>query len=251
MPLSWCDRLASTPGVGFQLTPHFGLADLVENWSVILNTLVDQFRNPTFTINETQNGFSFSTKDGFVYSGDQMRVVVNFAHRMRVVPSSGGPPVMEMLSTPQPYTKLLPLTAERMIEAARLLPHIADRKIFQVGVVSTTRVDLKDAPPGIVRFIDYLKRPWGEKDLTMFNFENIAPISEMENWSDFCHHKITKPENPEEMPTLVFDFHRKFKTGQATSDAHMKSRARTILSWTGKNSSLERMLVNSRSRCST
>jgi hypothetical protein len=222
MAISWCDRLAATPTIGFQLTPHFDMGSLVENWSTIMDQLVDQFRNPTFVINEGQN-FSFTTKDGFVYSSDQTRVVVAFIHRMRAVPVSGGPPIMEMLSRPLPYTQLLPEVTERMIEAALLLPRISDRKVYQVGVVATTRVDLKDVPPGIGKFVDYLKRPWGEKELSSFNFELTSDVDETEHWIDRCQHKIVRLENPEELPSLSFDFHRQFKSGQATSASHMRT----------------------------
>jgi hypothetical protein len=198
--------------------------NVAENWSPILDKMYDQFRNPTFTLNDIQNaGFSFTTNDGFLYSSDQMRVSVSFVHRMRAVPVSGGPPVMEMLSKALPYTQLLPQVTERMIEAARLLPNISERKILQVGVVSTSQADLKDVPPGIRRFIDYLKRPWGGKNLNSFSIELVADIEETENWIDRCQHKVNQPENPEELLGLAFDFHRKFKTGQATSEAHMKT----------------------------
>jgi hypothetical protein len=69
--LSWCDRLASVPTVGFLLTPYFAVHDVVGSFSPILNPLVDRFRNPTFTLEQPQTGgISVATKDGFLYSVD-------------------------------------------------------------------------------------------------------------------------------------------------------------------------------------
>jgi hypothetical protein len=216
--------LASTPIVGFQLTPHFALAEIFRAWSPILDKMVDEFRNPTFTFNNDQGSvLSFTTKDGFVYAVDHMKASVSFMHRLQAKAVSGGPPVMEMLSKPLPYTELLAQVSERLIEAARLLPNISDRKIFQVGVVSTTRVDIKDVPPGIERFIDYLKRPWGGKEISWFNVQMINDVNETESWTDRCQHQLNRPEKLEDLLTLSFDFHRKFKVGQASSEAHMRT----------------------------
>jgi hypothetical protein len=67
--MSWCDKLASTPTVGFALTPHFAFGSLVDAFAPILDRLVDRFRNPTFVVNETaqSNAWSFTTEDGFYY----------------------------------------------------------------------------------------------------------------------------------------------------------------------------------------
>jgi hypothetical protein len=220
--LSWCDRLASTPSVGFQLTPHFALLDIFSAWSPFFDKMFDQFRNPTFTVENVQNAVAITTKDGFHYSADHTRVAVAFVHRLKAKPVSGGLPVLEMLSTPLPYTELLPKVSERLISAARLLPTISERKILQVGVVSTTRAASADLPPGLLKFIEYLGRPWGSK-LTMFSIDVISEINSTDNWTDKCLHKLVKPEDPEELMTLTLDFHRQFKTSQQTTEAQMKT----------------------------
>ena len=121
--MSWCDKLASTPGVGFLLSPHFFSADtLVESLSPILDQWVDGLDRPTFTVNQHASfNVSLTTKDGFTYGFDHNRVHVAFNHRIRAKPVSGGPPVMEMLSVPKPYTALLDEACERLIEATSLL----------------------------------------------------------------------------------------------------------------------------------
>jgi hypothetical protein len=220
--LSWCDRLASTPVVGFQLTPYFAVHDVVRAWAPILDNLVDRFQNPTFTVDDNQKALSITTKDGFQYAADHTRMSIQFVHRMKATPVSGGPPIMEMLSKPQPYTGLLADVSARLIEAARLLPNLSNRKILQVGVVSNTRVDLKDVPPGIGRFIQYLGRPWDER-IVASNIEVTSEVAKETNWIDRCQHKIVRPEDQNELMTLTFDFHRKFNSGQATTESQMKT----------------------------
>lgn len=185
--------------------------------------MVDQFNNPTFAGTEIQNGVGFTTRDGFNLSADHIRSSVAFIHRMKAKAVSGGPPIMEMSSTPQPFTELLPVVSDKLIEITRLLPGISSRKINQVGIVSSTRAAAEDLPPGISRFIDYLKRPWGQGDLPAFSVEVISVVDETEHWTDRCQHKIVQPEDPDELMTLSFDFHRKFKSGQATSESQMRT----------------------------
>ncbi|MET4375024.1 hypothetical protein ABIA99_007757 [Bradyrhizobium sp. LB12.1] len=223
--MSWCDRLASTPGVGFQLTPYFASFEVIRAWGPLLNSMVDGFNNPTFTVTEIQNGYSVTTQDGFIYSADHIRSGVMFAHRLKAKPTSGGPPVMEMLSTPHPFTQLLPEVSSKLIESTRMLPDIASRKISQFGIVSTTRASLDDLPPGLVRFIDYLSRPWG-KVVDAFSVEVVSEIDESEHWTDRCQHKIARPQDPDELMSITLDFHRKFKVGQVASEGQM----RTIIS---------------------
>jgi hypothetical protein len=211
------------PTVGFALTPHFAVLDVVGAFAPILDPLVDEFRNPTFTMSDTQQGgLSFTTKDGFVYAADHTRISVMFQHRMRAMPVSGGHPRMEMLSKPLPYTELLVEVSSRLIQAARLLPNLNDRKIFQVGIVTATRVAPEDVPPGITGFIEYLGRPWSD-GISSFGVEVTSDFEKADNWSDRCVHKLIRPENTEELMSLNFDYQRKFMVGQPTSEAQMKT----------------------------
>ena len=131
---------------------------------------------------------------------------------------------MEMLSKPLPFTELLPEVSERLVTAARLLPNLSERKIFQVGVVSTTRAANAEVPPGISRFISYLGKPWGN-EISSFSIEVTSDVGKTDVWTDRCQHRILRPEDPEELMTIIFDFHRQFKSGQAISEAQMKTLA--------------------------
>jgi hypothetical protein len=194
----------------------------IDAFAPILDPMVDQFRNPTFTSSDQNNAITFTTSNGFNYIIDHSRVGISFQHRLKAYPVSGGPPRMELLSKAAPYTELLPEVSQRLVEAARLLPSINNRKIFQVGVVSLTRVALDDVPPGIAKFISYMSRPW-RGAANAYSFDIVSDFEVRDHWRDRCQHKITRLENPEELMTLSFDYMRRFSVGQATTQAQMQT----------------------------
>src|SRR6267378_4324981 len=107
--MSWCDKLASTPSVGLKFDHHFApSSQILEVLKPILDPLVDG-EKVKFVINK-QDPFTIelTTEDGFHYGIESSRVWIDFQHRMRVKPSSGGPPIAELLSRPAPFSELLP-----------------------------------------------------------------------------------------------------------------------------------------------
>jgi hypothetical protein len=200
--------------VGFKLTHHFVASEtILAALSPILDKLV-RGDTLTFNLNTVVDplSVSFSTDGGFQYGVDASKVSVVFQHRMRAKPTSGGLPVMEMLSVPMPFTKLLDQVSDRAVEATTLLPGARDRKILRVGIIATTQVDEEMIPPGIARFLSYIERPW--KGAQFFNIQIASTITETEEYSDRCIHNLNKPEEPEQLVTLQFDWQRTFKRGQ-------------------------------------
>jgi hypothetical protein len=219
--LSWCDKLASTPTIGFRFSPHFASGDaLLDAFSPLLDPLVDG-NKVRFTIEQhVSQAITFNTEDGFKYQADQWKLSVGFNHRPKIKLISGGPPVMELLSRPMPYTKLVPTVADKLVAAALLLPNIQKRTVERVGIVAVTPVAEDDIPPGIARFIRYVGRPW--KHLDHFSLSITADLEETSTSSDRCIHTITKPEDPDQLMTLQFDWQRLFKSGRPTTDKIMR-----------------------------
>jgi hypothetical protein len=217
--VSWCDKLASTPSVGLKIDSRFLSSSSVLNaLAPILDRWVegDKLR---FSI-ERQDPFNlvFTTDDGFQYGIEQSKIYVNFTHRIKPKATSGGPPVMEMLSQALPYTTLLPQAAERVVEAALLVPDGKGRQVTRIGIVATTTVAREDLPPGIVRFIEYLGRPW-RGSVPGLSLQIIGDIGKASTWTDRCIHAVNKPEETDELVTLSFDWQRTLATGRAiTSD---------------------------------
>ncbi len=188
--MSWCDKLASTPAVGFTIDWHFATSSaILQAFSPILDKLV-QDNKQMFTV-ERQEPFIvvFITNDGFQYSIEPSKIAVSFRHRLKVKHTSGGPPTMELLSRPLPFSKLLPNVSKRLIEATLLLPGTKTRTVTRIGIVSTTLVAEDEVPPGVARFIKYIGRPW-KGSVDNFNVQIVADLDKTPKWSDRCVHLL-------------------------------------------------------------
>ncbi len=221
--MSWCDKLASTPTVGLTFSPQTlsgasllsALAPLLDEWT--------EGDKQKFTLSK-QDAFSaeVTTDDGFKYGVDSTRLSVEFHHRLKVKQVSGGPPVVEMLSRPAPFTELLPDVCERALRLSALVSDPGPRTLRRLGIVSTTIVAEDEAPPGILRFIRYVARPW-DNFLDHYAFSMTAPISNASGWSDRCIHQILKPDDPEALVTIIFDWQRTFATPKRLTPASLRS----------------------------
>lgn len=212
--MSWCDKLASTPSVGFKLDHHFASGDnILHALAPILDKWVVDDRQQ-FKIDKHQSfDIGFTTNDGYEYGIDSSKTFVRFIHKMKAKPVSGGPPIMEMLSRPLPYSNLLQEVSERVIEATLLVPGPKNRKLTRVGIMTSTRVAREEVPPGIARFIKYIGRPW-EGAVDQYNIQIVAEIEKTSGWSDRCIHHLIKPEDPEELLSVIFDWQRIFTSGK-------------------------------------
>jgi hypothetical protein len=221
--LSWCDKLASVPTVGFRLTAHYAPFDTVLNSlaSILDRSTGEEARNTTVDSPTTLFTTGFTTSDGFKYSADEQKIAVAFNHRAKFKPTSGGPPTMEMLSKALPFTTLLPQVSSRLLDATRLLPEIQKRRVRRVGIITTTPIAETDIPPGIRRLITYIGRPW-KQGLEAFNISITGKLAETSATLDRCLHQVIKPEEKEELMTLQFDWQRTFKDEPATTVDSLK-----------------------------
>ena len=219
--MSWCDKLASTPSIGVKLDNHFApSAEILEVLKPILDPLVERER-PRFLINRLDPfAVELTTEDGFHYGIEPSRLWIDFQYRLRVKPVSGGPPVAELLSRAAPFSELLPEVSSRLLEATKKVLEIAPRprKLKRVGIVSMTQVSEADLPPGIGRFIDYVARPWHGL-VGQYSLQITADLRKTDDWFDRCNHVVVKPDDPEQLLMLQFDWHRTFvKERDATLD---------------------------------
>jgi hypothetical protein len=226
--VSWCDKLASIPSAGFRLDHHYlPVYRILESWHPILDaSSTDDAQKFNLTKQDDFN-FEVSSEDGFKYGADANRVHVGFIHRPKIKNISGGGPIMEMLSTTRPFTKLLPDVISKLIDATLLLPDVQDRKLKRCGIASTTPVDQADLPPGIASLIEYIGRPW--RGLTNgFTIQFTANVSEQPFWKDRCIHTLVRPEVGEDLMTLVFDFQRAFDQPRRTDRATLTAAAQEV-----------------------
>jgi hypothetical protein len=208
-PKSWCDKLASVPSVGLKLVPHYASSDtLFDAVSPILDRSVKGDQATFHVTQQTSFEIQFQTDEGFHYLLEPTKCAISFRHRMRPKLQSAGPPVMELLSHPLPYTALLQDASDRLVEVAPRLPGGAKaRAMTRVGVLSTTTVDMAEAPPGILRFLDYVGRPW-RTSLNYFDMAVMADLSKTKEWDDRCIHTLKKSEEPDAMLSITLDWQR-------------------------------------------
>lgn len=221
--MSWCDKLASTPTIGFKLTTHFAPIEVIlDALSPILDSASEKEAANT-SLDQPSTFFStgFTTNDGYRYFADEAKVSVSFNHRVRFRQVSGGPPTMEMLSRPLPFTKLIPIVAAKLIDATLMLPKAKERRIQRVGIISTTAIAEEDIPPGIKRLISYVGRPW-KSAIDNYSVMINAVISETAETTERCIHTLTKPEDKEQLLTLQFDWQRSFQTGWQNSKDNLE-----------------------------
>lgn len=213
--MSWCDKLASTPTVGFAFDAHTApSATLLAALAPVFDKWVDGDKLE-FTVDGLEPyAATITSNSGFRYSVNHSQLSVEFIHRLKMRPTSAGPPVAELTSTPMPFTTLLPDVSTRLIEATMLLPEVKTRKLLRVGVVSSTGVDEDLMPPGILRFINYIGRPW-QGSVGSYNIQISTELGKSSGRTDKCVHFLVKTDNPDQLPLIKFDWQRWFDPGRA------------------------------------
>jgi hypothetical protein len=208
--VSWCDKLASIPSAGFRFNHHYiPVHRVLQGWHSILDANSDDDITKFALTKHDDFNFDVNCEDGFKYGADASRVHVVFNHRLKVKNISAGGPVVEMLSTARPFTKLLPEVISRLVDATMLMPDIKERQLQRAGIASTTPVDEADLPPGIVDLIEHVGKPW--KGLTGgFTIQLTAKVGDQQFWTDRCLHTLVRPETGDDLMTIIFDFQRIF-----------------------------------------
>jgi hypothetical protein len=225
---SWCDKLASTPTVGFVLDWHFATRDeLLQSIAPLLSKHVVEGK-PKFTIQPTDATVAaVNTDAGYHFSIDGTKIAVAFQHMVRAKPVSGSLPMLEMMSRPLPFTELLTLLRSTLVEATLLLPGAQSRKITRVGIVSNTVVADDEMPPGVDRFVKYVSKPWGDV-INGYSLQVVGKIGETEGSSDRCIHTIVRSEeDPDGLVRITLDWQRTFDPGRAISSETIDEVLRT------------------------
>jgi hypothetical protein len=97
--------------------------------------------------------------------------------------------------------------AEMLVDATLRLPEISRRSVRRIGIQSITVVSIEDLPPGLIRLLEYVTRPFGGT-VNGLNFTVISELGGNESHSDRCIHAISKPDDEEGLITLRLDWQR-------------------------------------------
>lgn len=220
--MTWCDKLASVPTVGLMLDFHFASSDnILSALSPVLDGLVTN-RKPSFELEKLEPfAVIVNTHEGFKYSVEPSKISVGFNHRMRPKAVSGGPPVMEMLSRPMPFSDLLPTVSKKLYDTVVAFPNPKERTLQRYGIVAATPVDEDELPPGIRKMIKYLGQPWGALS-DAFSIQIAARLPKGSNYYDRCVHTLLRSDDPNELITVMLDYQRVFNSGQPITAASLK-----------------------------
>lgn len=207
--MTWCDKLASTPGVGFQFDPLYVSGDAILN---ALHRHLDTWGSadkPPFSV-PSMEAFKVDIQhdNGFLYQFDALRASITFQHRMKLAHTSGGLPRAELISSPQPYSKLLTEAEQKLIDMTLDLPGANTRVVRRIGIISQTHVAFDDLPPGIAKFINYMSRPWSD-DVYGYSIQITGSTKTNDKFKERCIHTVVKPEDDGELLNISFDWQRK------------------------------------------
>lgn len=212
MAVSWCDKLASTPAIGIFFEPHHASsASILDQIAPLLNQL-GTAKEVGYQIEKSDPLAVLLIQDqGFQYGVEARRMFIDFKHRLKVKHVSGSHPVLDMLSTPSPYTQALTDMQQRIVRLYEMVDPKGLRSVSRIGMVSTTIVDRSDVPPGIEKFISFLESPWASGSESL-NFTLMGKISDNDDSIDKCLHTVVELDNEPGMVNLRFDFQRTFKS---------------------------------------
>lgn len=220
---SWCDKLASTPTMGLRYTPSYTPAEVL---LTSLKPILDREtvgERATFQIEQLEAfTAAFNTDDGYKYSVDPLSVAVIYNHRIRATAQSAGPPIMELISEPAPFTQLLQNVSDRLVELAGLLPIVKGRGIKRVGIVSQTTVQLEDAPPGIGMLFEEVGMPFGGT-VDSFNVAITTRLKSSDGHVDRCIHTLSLPEDEKKLVTVQLDWQRTFDDAKSVTGSLLKT----------------------------
>jgi hypothetical protein len=158
-------------------------------------------------------GIQLISDEGYEYVVNADNMNVDFKHRLRAKPVSGGLPTLDLMSDAKPFTELLSECTRRLAALAAAMCPSGQRKIERIGLVSTTVVDEADAPPGVQRLISYLGAPWGKEPMAFYNCQLVGMIKSEKNGYDRCIHHVSRNAD-QELTTIRLDWQRQYDEGQ-------------------------------------
>jgi hypothetical protein len=212
--MNWCDKLGSTPAMGYQLDWHTLPSDILLN---ALSPLVDNMvlgDEQRFSIDfKDALKLTLTSHDGFQFGLEPMRIFVQFNHRATFRIGSGGIPTLVLGSKPSPYSDLLDEAQRYLLNTMEIVNRLKVRRVTAIGVVTTTVVDEHDVPPGIKRLLTYVSKPWGGR-LESLTFQAQTVVNEDEDFSHRCTHTVVKKLKDDDPMEVVFDYQRIYKKPQ-------------------------------------
>ncbi len=188
--MNWLDLALSAPTIGIVCEPrlqfpHEMLDDLrpaLEKWKKDHSNLLFYNPAPTALI-------QIKVGDGFVCDLLGNGFNTTFKYETKVVDTPAALPTLttpDVLKFSDLLTRAIELTAT-IFERLKAPPVLVTR----IGIVADCRLDEKDLPPGIERFLSYLGAPWGAKP-SILSGTMTFDLPKHEKWTRRCHHMVDR-----------------------------------------------------------
>ena len=221
--MNWCDKLGSTPAMGYQLDWHTLPSDILLNaLSPLVDTMVSGDEQKFSIDLKDALKLTFTSHEGFQFGLEPARVFVQFNHRAAFRIGSGGIPNFVLNSKPAPYTELLDEVQRHLLNTMETVNRLKVRRLAGIGVVTSTVVDQHDLPPGIKKLLMHVSKPW-EGRLETLTFQAQTVVSEDEEFSYRCTHTVIKKLRDDDPIEVIFDYQRVYKKPQEVDASRIRT----------------------------
>ena len=229
----WLDTLLAVPVVGIRMIPDF--KELFEFQKRIGNFLDylkkdKELEKGNIDIRPKEIwGYSISVlKTGFSFTLTPKDIIGQYSYEIKEVTRPGSLPTFEPPETIA-YSQLLEKTLTYVQVFLALIKDLKGFQFDRIGIVANVGSDKESFPPGVLRWLEHLSKPWG----TLTKSESLLLANLQENneaqYRDQCHHVVKFDDTtPEVGVRITLDWQRVFEIPISMSDIEVLPR--TLLS---------------------
>jgi hypothetical protein len=212
----WLDTLLAVPAIGVRLRPDFKeIFDFQKRLGSFIDFLI---REEKFEVEKLEIksqdiwGYSISVqKTGFSFTLTPKDITGQYLYEIHQTARPGGLPTLELPET-MPYTQLFEKVFRYLQKVFTLIKDLKGFQFDRIGIVTNIGTDKESLPPGVLKWIENLSKPWG--GLTKSESSLVAKLHENEEggYLDQCHHNIKFDDTvPEAGIRFTLDWQRIFK----------------------------------------
>jgi len=212
----WLDSLLAVPAIGVRISPDFKeIFDFQRRLEGFLDFLVNEEK---FGIEKLEIksqgiwGYSVSIqKTGFSFVLTPNDIIGQYAYEIGQIPKPGGLPTFQLPET-MPYSQLLEKISTHVQKVFALIKDLRGFRFDRIGIVANVGSDKESLPPGVLKWIENLSKPWGT--LTKSESLLLAKLHENEEggYRDQCHHIVKFDDTtPETGIRFTLDWQRVFE----------------------------------------
>lgn len=222
----WLDTLLAVPVVGIHINPEF---KEVFEFQKRIGNFLDYLRkdkalekgNIEIKAEEIW-GYSISVrKTGFSFTLTPNDIIGQYSYEIKQITQPGSLPTFEPPETIA-YSQLLEKTLSYIQEFITLIKDLKGFQFERIGIVANVGGDKESLPPGVLRWLKHLSKPWG----TLIKSQSILLAKLQENkeaqYRDQCHHIVNFDDTiPEAGVRFTLDWQRFFEKPVSMSDMNV------------------------------